>query len=410
VQTGSITKVSAAAVVFLLCAACKQGPPKAPVIGEAFVGPAALKIRSDFPLQSTVVATVQHGDRLEILQVRRRFIRVRTRNGAEGWTDDRQLLAAADMQALRDLAASAAKMPSQGVATAYSPLNIHSQPALASPSFLQLKPNEKVDVLRSVLFPRTEAPARTPLIPAPKKKKAPPKKEREKKAGKYPPPPMPRPPALPPDWLDLSRTDPPEEDDSTAAKTPDKPAPKIDLWSLVRTPQKQAGWVLTRMLGMAIPDEVAQYAEGHRIVSYFPIGQVQDGDVKKTIWLWTTTRDSRAAWDFDSFRVFTWSMRRHRYETAHIERDIQGYSPVLLTSSGFTICMDKKDGQRMRREFTLQGNSVRYTAEQPCEAAPPPLEVKSPAPLPVAETSAAPPKESTWEGIKRRWKAWRGKK
>jgi hypothetical protein len=343
--------------------------------------------------------------------VRRRFVRVRPRNGAEGWTDDRQLLAAADMQALRDLAAKAAKMPSQGVATAYSPLNIHSQPALASPSFLQLKPNEKVDVLRSVLFPRSEARARTPLIPpTPKKKKAP-KKEREKKAAKYPPPPMPRPPAPPPDWLDLSRTDPPEQEDTTPA-TPDKPAPppKIDLWSLVRTPQNQAGWVLTRMLGMAIPDEVAQYAEGHRIVSYFPIGQVQDGDDKKTIWLWTTTRDSRAAWDFDSFRVFTWSMRRHRYETAHIERDIQGYSPVLLTSSGFSICMDKKDGQRMRREFTLQGNSVRYAAEQPCEAAPPPLEVKSPAPLPVAEAPSAPPKESTWEGIKRRWKAWREKK
>src|SRR5258707_5712235 len=111
VQTGSITKVSAAAVLFLLCAACKPGPPKAPVIGEAFVGPATLKIRSDFPLQSSVVATVQHGDRLEILQVRRRFVRVRTRNGAEGWTEDRQLLAAADMQALRDLAARAAQMP-----------------------------------------------------------------------------------------------------------------------------------------------------------------------------------------------------------------------------------------------------------------------------------------------------------
>jgi hypothetical protein len=413
VQTGSITKVNAVAVVFLLCAACKPGPPKAPVIGEAFVGPATLKIRSDLPLQSSVVATVQHGDRLEILQVRRRFVRIRTRNGAEGWTDDRQLLAGADMQALRDLAANAAKMPSQGVATAYSPLNIHSQPALASPSFLQLKPTEKVDVLRSVLFPRTEAPTRTPLIPAQKKKKAPPKKEREKKAGKYPPPPMPRPPSPPPDWLDLSRTDPPEEEDPSA-KTPDKPAPpaKIDLWSLVRTPQNQAGWVLTRMLGMAIPDEVAQYAEGHRIVSYFPIGQIQDGDQKKNIWLWTTTRDSRAAWDFDSFRVFTWSMRRHRYETAHIERDIQGYSPVLMTTSGFSICMDKKDGQRMRREFTLQGNSVRFTAEQPCEAAPPPLEVKSPSPLPVAENAnpAAPGKESTWEGIRRRWKAWRAKK
>src|SRR5262249_45213819 len=119
VQTGSITKGSAAAVLFFLCTSCQQGPPQPSTIGEAFRGPATLKIRSDFPLQSSTVATVQHGDRLEILQVRRKFIRVRTSHGAEGWTDDRQLLAAADMQALRELADNAAKMPSQGIATAY---------------------------------------------------------------------------------------------------------------------------------------------------------------------------------------------------------------------------------------------------------------------------------------------------
>jgi SH3-like domain-containing protein len=371
-------------------------------MGEAFVGPAVLKIRSDFPLQSSTVATVQHGERLEILQVRRKFIRVRTAQGKEGWADERQLFAAADMRALRELAERSAKMPSQGAATVYAALNVHSQPALASPSIMQLKPNEHVEVLRSVLFPRNEAPPRTPLIPpAPKKKKAAPKKEKVKKAPKYPTPSMPRPPSAPADWLELSRTDPPEDDDSQDDKpAAEKPPAKIDLWSLVRTPQGQAGWVLTRMLTMAIPDEVAQYAEGHRIVSYFPLGSIQDGDQKKNIWLWTTTTDSRATWDFDSFRVFTWSMRRHRYETAHIERGIQGYSPVLLNGSGFSICMDKKDGSRMRRQFTLQGNSVRFATEEACEPPPPALHVTSPAPLPMTETAPAPPKESLWQRLK----------
>ena len=403
-QIGSITKVSAALVVLLLGSGCNQGPPKAPVLGEAFVGPAVLKIRSDFPLQSSTVATVQHGERLEILQVRRKFIRVRTAQGKEGWTDERQLFAADDMKSLRDLTERAAKMPSQGAATTYAALNVHSQPALASPSILQLKPNEHVDVLRSVLFPRNEVPTRTPLIPpAPKKKKAPPKKAKEKKPPKYPAPAMPRPPGAPSDWLDLSRTDRAEDDDGQPDKPAgEKPPVKIDLWSLVRTPQGQAGWVLTRMLTMAIPDEVAQYAEGHRIVSYFAIGSTQDGDQKKNIWLWTTTTDSRAPWDFDSFRVFTWSIRRHRYETAHIERDIQGYSPVLLSASGFSVCMDKKDGSRMRRRFTLQGNSVRFASEEACEPPPPALEVKSASPLPVTETAESQPKESFWQSLKRR--------
>ncbi|MBS1857776.1 MAG: hypothetical protein JST11_20570 [Acidobacteria bacterium] len=360
-----------------------------------------LKIRSDFPLQSSTVATVRHGDKLEILQVRRKFIRVRVAGGAEGWTDERHLLAAADMQELRELAARAAKMPSQGVATTYAPLNIHSQPALAAPSIVQLKPGEKVVVLRSVLFPRTALPARAPLIPPAPRKRAAAAKRTVRREPKYPTPPMPRPPAPPSDWLEMSQTDSAPPDDDAAVAAADKPAPKIDLWSLVRTPQGLAGWALTRMLTMAIPDEVAQYAEGHRIVSYFPLGEISDGDEKHNLWLWTTTTDSRAPWDFDSFRVFTWSIRRHRYETAHIEREIHGYSPVLLTSSGFTICMENSDGARMRREYTVRGNAVRFASQAPCEQPEPPLAVKSRAPLPVAETPV-PPKEGLFQRILRR--------
>src|ERR1019366_2616568 len=71
---GSITKVSVAAALFLLYG-CSKGPPRAQPVGEAFVGPASLKIRDDIPLQSSTVTTLKHGDRLEILQTRRRFLR-----------------------------------------------------------------------------------------------------------------------------------------------------------------------------------------------------------------------------------------------------------------------------------------------------------------------------------------------
>src|SRR5450631_4672096 len=113
-------KVCGAAVMLLLFG-CSKGPPRAQPVGEAFVGPAVLKIRSDIPLQPSTVTTVKHGDRLAILQTRRRFLRVRTPSGAEGWTDERQLLASGDMEALRALTAHAARLPSQGVAAAYAP-------------------------------------------------------------------------------------------------------------------------------------------------------------------------------------------------------------------------------------------------------------------------------------------------
>ncbi|MGB7723664.1 MAG: SH3 domain-containing protein, partial [Bryobacteraceae bacterium] len=275
-SSGSISKLAVAAALVLCLAGCRSGPPRAPAIGEAFVGPAVLKIRSDIPLQSAPVATVKHGDRLEILQTRRRFLRVRTPDGAEGWTDERHLLSTADMAALRELSERAAAMPVQGQATTYSELNVHTQPARQSPSFVQVGPKEKMDVLTHVATPRADAPRKPLIAPSPKKAKAPTKKPARKEAV-YPPPPMPKPPALPPDWIDLSKTDQPDEAPPAEEDIDEKTPAPLDEWSLVRTASGQSGWVLTRRLVMAIPDEVAQYAEGHRIVSYFPLGEVRAG-------------------------------------------------------------------------------------------------------------------------------------
>jgi hypothetical protein len=426
----SITKsglaVAMAVLLTATLASCRRGPPRAPAIGEAYVGPGTLKIRSDISLQSSTVATVTHGDRLEIIQRRRRFMRVRTASGAEGWTDERQLLAAEDMAYLRDLAARARKMPVQGQGTTYSELNVHTQPVRTSPSFFQIKEKEKVDVLIHLVSPRVDTP-RKPLLPPPAKKpKAPPKKAATKPPT-YPPPPMPKPPGLPPNWMELSKTERSDDDEPPTEEEPANKQVPTDGWSLVRNKEGQSGWVLTRRLVMAIPDEVAQYAEGRHIVSYFPLGQVQDGDTNKPIWLWTTISDTNASYDFDSFRVFIWSLRRHRYETAHIERNVYGYAPVLLKDvefatgkargeatggkyPGFSICMENREGQRVRREFVLLINVVRYAGERPCEAPAPVDSLKAPSGLKdIPETVAPPPAASFWERSKKRVRGWFGK-
>ena len=373
---------------------CERGPRRANPIGEAFAGPAVLKIRRDIPLESPVVATVKHGEQLALLQKRRRFFKVRAPSGVEGWTDERQLLAKEDMDKLRELAARAARMPPQGQASAFGELNVHTQPSRQSPSFLQIKENEKVEVLNHLAAPRTDLTRKALLPPPPKKEKAPVKKA--PKEVRYPPlAPLPAPPGPPANWLDLSQTDLSQDEDSEDEKEA-KPV-AMDDWSLIRTPTGESGWVLTRRLVMAIPDEVAQYAEGHRIVSYFPLGEVADEDKKKANWLWTTIGEGSREYDFDSFRVFIWSLRRHRYETAYIERKLHGYSPVLLeqvtlssTKSksaadakfpGFSLCVENKEGQKVRRNYAFITNIVRYAGEQPCQAAP--LETaQAAAPLP----------------------------
>jgi hypothetical protein len=118
---------------------------------------------------------------------------------------------------------------------------------------------------------------------------------------------------------------------------------------------------------MAIPDDVAQYAEGRRITSYFPLGEVHDGDEVKKIWLWTTIEQSLQPYDFDSYRVFVWSLRRHRYETAYIQRRVTGYFPVLVEPPGFSVCVNGAGGRRVRRVYSLNGVAVRPAGEKPCE-------------------------------------------
>jgi len=352
-------------LLLLATPGCRSGEPRAAVIGEAYAGPATLGLRRDIPLQSPVVATVRHGDRLEIVQRRRRFLKVRTPGGAEGWIEDHLLLSSEEIAALKEVERRALTLPSQGVASTYDQLNVHTEPNRLSPSFLQVKEGEKVDVVAHVSAPRTP-PERKPLIP-PKPKALP--VVRKRAESKYPLPPRPPAPPPPANWKELSRTPPEVQQaiaDSHAANAP----PQED-WSLVRNAKGESGWVLTRRLYMAIPDEVAQYAEGHRITSYFALSDVRDGEVVKHNWLWTTISSSGSGdrpYDFDSFRVFTWSLRRHRYETAYIQRNVEGYSPVLTRPAGFSVCVVDRSGTRVRRNYSFIQTTVRLTGEQPCEA------------------------------------------
>ena len=220
VHRGFTGKIVGATALVLLLTGC-GGAPRAPSMGEAFVGPATLKIRSDIPLESSTVATARHGDRLEILQRRRRFLRVRTSGGVEGWTDERQLLGAEEMAALKDLSDRAARMPAQGQATSFGELNVHTQPDRQSPSFLQIKEKEKVDVLAHVTAPRKETPRKPLLPPPPKKAKA--ARKTPPKEPTYPPPLPPKPPGPPANWLDLSNTDLGREDPGDEELDPQSP-------------------------------------------------------------------------------------------------------------------------------------------------------------------------------------------
>jgi hypothetical protein len=377
------------AAVFL--AACNSAPSRAPAIGEAYAGPATLALHQNIDLKSPAVATVHHGDKLDIVGQRRRWYRVRTEQGAEGWTSDRELLDTAQMQRLRTLAEETAGLPSQGVATVFSTVNVHTEPNRQSTSFLQVKEHEKFDVIAHRVAGRTPLPRRQLVPPKPKvEAKKGSDKGKDKTQSSIAPPPLPLAPAPPQDWIELSKEREAVSAPEDAAAT-DAPSGPSDDWTLIRTAGGQGGWVLTSSIYLQIPDEVAQYAEGHRITSYFSIGKTRDAGQVKDIWLWTTSEKLGEPYDFDGYRVFAWSTRRHHYETAYIQRREQGFFPVIAKEGEFSVCLAGKNEALVRKQYTMTGNSVRPAGVKSCDKSAPVTDDAPPEQALVKEAPAPPP-------------------
>lgn len=417
--------IRSAFITFLLLAlvGCGSETERQAPGGEAFVGPMTLALRAELNPRATASATVKHGDRVLIVQRRRRFAKVRAPNGAEGWVDARQLMRPDQIEDLRSLWKTAASLPSMGSATVWDKLNIHTQPSRLSPSFDQIPEQGRVDVIWQLIVPK--ASYTDPGIDPPEQKKVPKAKakakEKEGKTPKIPPPPPPPAPKLPDNWLDLSKSAMPEElaPEPKADPEPEPPPVELEDWTLVRTKDGKAGWVVSRSLILAIPDEVAQYAEGQRITSYFSLGEVADGEQIRHNWLWTTISGKLKDYQFDSFRVFIWSMRRHRYETAYIERNVTGYFPVEVKTvdvtegretrraPGFTLLLLDKDGNLVKKTYGFQGYRVRLLNKDPGSRVNPLGDLQPRAPAAGATAVPPPPEAGLMRRLQDKTAEWR---
>lgn len=355
----------------LILAGCAKEPPKPRirVLGEGFIGQHSLTLREEISPRSANAATLHFGEPVEIIERRRSFLRVRTKDGKMGWLNARYLISRAQMDEIENLAKEHRDTPRLGQAKVFDALNVHNIPNRQSPSFAQIPERGVVDVLEYRLAPR-EGYRAPNLIEDPRKKRPVRKRERAAQTDKLPPPPSPAPPAPPDDWMELSKTDLGEAE-------PPKPPVRMDDWTLVRLADGKVGWALSSMLVMAIPDEVAQYSEGHRIMGYWPVGEVSDGEAAHKHWLWITRADKNSPYIFDGFRVFMYSVKRRRYEQAYREKKVRGFLPVEVVRPGskkdylseFTIISENDQGQKIRRRFAFLGYRVQKLSEEIIEPA-----------------------------------------
>ncbi len=320
--------------LLLLASGCSR-ERREKAIGEGYILSEGVTLRDRWGSSSGSVATLKAGERVEVLQRRRRWARLRTTAGLEGWLEERLIIVPEIYERAQQLVREAVVKPSQGHARARSLANLHLDPERKSPRFFQLQVGEACEVLehRAVdrpLPPGAPAPASAATPPPPGTAPTPPSAKAKKGKG-------------------LKRTGPPMED-----------------WFLVRG-QRKAGWALVRFFDMAIPDEVAQYSEGRAITAWQVLDEVTDGAEKKPQYLWASSSSVGSPYDFDGIRVFTWNSARHRYETAYREHSLRGVYPLVVGREtvkdaevpSFAVNVLDAAGNRSTRHFVLLGNTVR---------------------------------------------------
>lgn len=145
-------------------------------------------------------------------------------------------------------------------------------------------------------------------------------------------------------------------------------------WLLIRLGTGHVGWVLETRVYSGIPIDVAQFAEGRRIVAYFPLGEIEDAGLgeSKTTWLWTQAPGRNSDIDFDRIRVFRWNTRAGAYHTIKLEAGLRGYLPLTIRpgdadgNTQFDVIVER-DNEFFKRSYELNGARVALVEETPTD-------------------------------------------
>ena len=257
-----------------------------------YVSAAQAGLRDQVAAVYNRVGSVKNGERVEVLEREKRFARVRTAGGIEGWIEQRYLVDQQTYDGLQKLTQENLNDPVQSPGVLRNESNLHLTPGRETEHLYQLSAGAKVSVLKRATAEKQPGAASVPA-------------KVEGKPGKA------------------------------------SPGPVLEDWWLVRDAANRVGWVLARMVDLDVPLDIAQYAEGQRIVAFFVLNQVQDpgkegADKKASQYLCVVTEPHDGLpYDYDQIRVFTWNVKKHRYETAYREHGLNGVLPVTVTSENF---------------------------------------------------------------------------
>lgn len=329
---------------------------------------------------NTKTGTVHNGDRVIVLEHGKRWERVRTAQGEEGWLQDRFLISEEGFRNFQELYRKHQDDPVQAHGVLRSDFRLHLTPGRDTDRLFLVKEGDKVELLARTSVSKAASSAPPPLMQAGSASSTEKQdanemaneEEREYKGKERPP-----------EQQTAAVTAGPKKPPSTVGKLSPKGKSKHDKllasvlsvavedWWLVRDTQGHAGWVLAHMIDVDAPLEIAQYAEGQRIVAFFPLTTVHDSQLNKDepyyLVLLTEPKDG-LPFDYNQVRVFSWNIRKHRYETAYRDHNIFGLLPASVGQEDFekvgmeptfSIHARDDDGNTIQQKYRLEGVIVR---------------------------------------------------
>jgi hypothetical protein len=277
---------------------------------------------------SNHTGNLNNGDKLEVLEHGHRFIRVRDEHGEEGWIEERYTVPAAVFDQFTALAQQHANDAPVATGVLRDQVYLHLAPGRDTQHLYLLPENDKLQLLQrastarpiaqEALPPRGAATNGKPMVPP------------------HGPPPLPGAPAVP-----------------------------MEDWWLVRDEHHHTGWILGRRFDVDIPEAISGYSEGQKFVGAYVLGTIDDPDSatpdhKVPIYVTVLNAFKEGLpYDYNQVRVFTWNVKKHRYETAYREHGLWGFLPVSMINQvfenegsepTFTLHLDKTESASINAE------------------------------------------------------------
>jgi uncharacterized protein YgiM (DUF1202 family) len=249
---------------------------------------------------SRTLRVLDTGEKVEVLELRDNWYRVRYGPDVQGWMEESTVVTNDTKNKIQQLVAASQNEEPQNTAVLKQEANFRLEPGRTTSIIHRLDSGTKVEVLERVTLPR------------PGKESA------------------------------------------------------HDIWLKVRPKPTEVGWVLANALEFDIPADVSQYSEEYTYAAVKTLNRVQDSIAGQINWYIVGERrpshDPNV--DFEGIRVFTWNMKKHRYETAFRTKGLRGVYPLEVGQDGvnptFRIYELAEDGTtKIPHDYEMYGVIVR---------------------------------------------------